>query len=101
MLKKKKSRKIQEQVNELRYYHIDPERLELISRNSVDLKDQLLRNNLRNNGISKKENENWEESEQEIQSLIKDKLEIDENTTIETTHQIKKRTVIIQENPEE
>ena len=75
--------------------------MELISRNTVDLKDQLLRNNLRNNGISKEENETWEESEQEVQSLIKDKLEIAENTVIETTHQIKKGAVIIQENPEE
>ena len=69
----------------------------------VDLVDRSRRNNPRIDGISEKENETWDEREQEVQSLIKDKLGIAENIVIERAHRIKqkKRAVIIQENPEQ
>ena len=65
--------------------------MELTERKIVDLEDRLRRNNLSIDGISEKENETWDECEQEVQSLIKDKLEIAENIVIERAHRIKKK----------
>ena len=64
----KKVEKIQEQINELWDYQIDPERLELTERKIVDLEDRSRRNNLRFDERSEKENEIWDECEQEVQS---------------------------------
>ena len=72
----KKVEKLQEQINELWDYQVDPERLELTERKTVDLEDKSRRNNLFIDGISEKENETWNECKQEVQSLIKDKLGI-------------------------
>ena len=53
----KKVEKLQEQINELWDYQVDPERLECTERKLVDLEDLSRRNNLRIDGISEKENE--------------------------------------------
>ena len=82
----KKVEKLQEQINELWDYQVDPERLELTERKTVDLEDKSRRNNLLIDGISEKENESRDECEQEVQSLIKDKLGIAENILIERAH---------------
>ena len=91
----KKIEKLQEQINELWNYQVDPERLELTERKIVDLEDQSRRNNLRIDGISEKENETWDECEQEVQSLIKDKLGVVENIVIERANRIKKKGTVI------
>ena len=88
---KKKVEKLQEQINELWDYQVDPERLEFTERKIVELKDRSRRNNLLVDGITEKENETWDECEQEVQSLIKDKLGIAGNTIIEQAHRIKKK----------
>ena len=77
----KKEEKLQEKINELWDYQVNPERLELRSR----------RNTLRIDGISEKENETWDKCKQEVQSLVKDKLGIAENIVIERAYQIKKK----------
>ena len=88
----KKVEKLQEQINELWDYQIYPERLEFIERKIVEREDRSRRNNLGGiDGITEKENETWDECEQEIQSLIKDKLRIAENIIIERAHRIKKK----------
>ena len=87
----KKVVELQEQINELWNYQVDPERLELTERKIVDLEDRSRKNNLRIDGISEKENETWDECEQEVQLLIKDKLGIAENIVIERAHRIKKK----------
>ena len=53
----KKVEKLQEQINELLDYQVDPERLECTERKLVDLEHLSRRNNLRIDGISEKENE--------------------------------------------
>ena len=88
---KKKVEKPQEQINELWDYQVDPERLEFTERKIVDLENQSRRNNLRLDGKSEKKNETWDECEQDVQSLIKDKLRIGENMVIERVHRIKKK----------
>ena len=87
----KKVEKLQEQINELWDYQVDPERLEFTERKIVELEDRSRRNNLRIDGITEKGNETWDECEQEVQSLIKDKLGIAENIIIEQAHRIKKK----------
>ena len=87
----KKVEKLQEQINELWDYQADPERLESTERKIVELEDQSRRTNLHSDGISEIENETWDECEQEVQSLIKDKLGIAENIVIERAHRIKKK----------
>ena len=74
----KKVEKLQEQINDLFDYQADFERLEFTERKIVELEDRSRRNNLRIDGITEKENETWDECEQEVQSLIKDKLGIAE-----------------------
>ena len=54
----------------------------------VDLEDRSRRNNLRIDGKSEKENETWNECQQEVQSLIKEKQGIAKNIVIERPHQI-------------
>ena len=67
----KKVEKLKEQINELLWhYQVDPKRLEFTDRKIIDLEDRSRRNNLRIDGISKNENETWDEYEQEVQSLI-------------------------------
>ena len=68
--------------------------MEFTERKTVELEDRSRRNNLRIDGIAEKENETWNECEQEVQSLITDKLGIAENIVIERAHRIKKK-----ENP--
>ena len=86
-----KVEKLQKQINELWDYQVDPERIEFTERKIVDLDDQSRKNNLSIDGISEKENETWDECEQEVQSLIQDKLGIAENIVIERAHRIKKK----------
>ena len=79
----KKVEKLQEQINDLFDYQADFERLEFTERKIFELEDRSRRTNLRTDGISEIENETWDECEQEVQSLIKDKLGIAENIVIE------------------
>ena len=87
----KKVEKLQEQIIELWDYQVDPERWEFTERKIVELEDRSRRNNPRIDGITENENETWDECEQEVQSLIKDKLGIAENIVIERVHRIKKK----------
>ena len=87
----KKVGKLQEQINELWGYQVDAERLEFTERKIVELEDRSRRNNLRIDGITEKENKTWDECEQEVQPLIKDKLGIAENIVIERANQITKK----------
>ena len=85
----KKVEKLQKQINKLWDYQVDPERLEFTERKVVELEDRSRWNNLCIDGITEKENETWDKCEQEVQSLIKDKLGISENIVIERAYRIK------------
>ena len=87
----KKVDKLQEQINELWDYQVDSERLKFTDRKIVELEDRSRGNNLRIDGLTEKENETRNECEQEVQSLIKDKLGIIGNIVIERAHRIKKK----------
>ena len=85
----KKVEKLQEQINELWDYQVDPERMKFIERKIAELEDRSRRNNLRIDRITEKENETLDECEQEVQSLIKDKMGIAENIVIERAQRVK------------
>ena len=51
-----------------------PWKIRIYRKKIVGFEDRSRKNNLRNDGITEKENETWDECEQEVQSLIKDKL---------------------------
>ena len=57
----KKVEKLQEQINELWDYQVDPERSEFTERKIVELEDRSRRNNLRIDGITENENGTWDE----------------------------------------
>ena len=86
-----KVEKLQQQIHELWDYQVDAERLEFTERKIVELEDRSRTNNLGIDGITEKKNKIWDECEQEVQSLIIDKLGIAENIVIERAHQIKKK----------
>ena len=50
----KKVEKLQEQINELWDYQVDPERLGFTERKIIELEDRSRRNNLRIDGITEK-----------------------------------------------
>ena len=87
----KKVEKLQKQINELCDYQVGPKRLEFTERKIVESEDWSRRNNLHIDGITEKENKTWDDCEQEVQSLIKDKLGIAENIVTERAHRIKKK----------
>ena len=95
----RKVEKLEEQINDIWDYQVDPERLKFTKIKIVELEDRSRRNNLPIDGITEKENETWDECEQEVQSLIKDKLKHRNRTS--TPNKEKKRTVKIQENPQQ
>ena len=94
----RKVEKLEEQINEIWDYQVDPERLKFTKIKIVELEDRSRWNNLPIDGITEKENENWDECEQEVQWLIKNKLGIAENIVTERAHRIKKKGN--SENPE-
>ena len=63
--------------------------MEFTEKKAVELEDLSRRNNLHIDGITEKENETWDECEQEVQSLIREKLGIAENIVIQRAHRIK------------
>ena len=70
--------------------------------NRIDeLEDRNRRNNIRIDGLVENENENWEETEEKVQKIIKEDLGIEEEVIIERAHRTgrkmnnrSKRTVV-------
>ena len=56
----------------------------------IVLGDQSRRNNLRIDGIMKRANETWEDSEKELDTLFKESLGIEEEVVTERAHRMKK-----------
>ena len=67
---------------------MDPEE---VSSKLIKLEDRSHRNNLRIDGIEEKPNETWEECEENVQQMIKEKLGITEPIEIGRCHRISKQ----------
>ena len=62
-----------------------------VSSKLIELEDRSRRNNLRIDGIEEVPNETWEECEESVQEIIREKLGINENIEIDRCHRMKKQ----------
>lgn len=56
------------------------------------LEDRNRRNNLRVDGLKENENETWEETEEKVHSLLRDKLQLQDSIVIERAHRMGKKS---------
>ena len=64
---------------------------EQVSSKLIELEDRSRRNNLRIDGIEENPNETWDECEESVQEIIKEKLGITEPIEIDRCHRMSKR----------
>ena len=55
----------------------------------IDLEDRSRRNNLRVDGIKERPNETWKDCENELRTLFKESLGIEDEVVIERAHRVK------------
>lgn len=67
---------------------LDPED---VSSKLIELEDRSRRNHLRIDGIEEVPNETWEECEESVQEMIREKLGINENIEIDRCHRMQKQ----------
>ena len=79
---------IETELQEFYNNQIDPEYIYI---KLVDLEDRSRRCNLRIDGVTEKKGETWEQCEEEIQNVFKEKLGL-ENINIERAHRSKGKT---------
>ena len=84
--------KLHQQINNLNQciYHSNQE-AKFLKDKLRTLEDRNRRNNLRIDGMKENDNESWEQSEQKVKDLIKEKLAIEEDIMIERAHRIGKK----------
>ena len=80
--------KTETELQEFYNNQIDPEYVYI---KLVDLEDRSRRWNLRIDGVTEKKGETWEQCEEEIQNIFKEKLDL-ENINIERAHRSKGKT---------
>ena len=81
-------KKMETELQEFYDNQIDPD---YIYNKLVDLEDRCRRCNLRIDGVTEKKGETWEQCEEEIQNVFKEKLGL-ENINIERAHHSKGKT---------
>ena len=77
---------IERRVQEMYDYQLDPT---FIEDKLIDLEDRSRRNNLRVDGIKERPNETWGDCENELHTLFKESLGIEEKVVIERAHRVK------------
>ena len=82
-----KLKDLEKNVKDIEEDLLDPEE---VSSKLIELEDRSRRNNLRIDGIEEKPNETWEECEENVQQMIKEKLGITEPIEIDRCHRISK-----------
>ena len=83
-----KLKDLEKNVKDIEEDLLDPEE---VSSKLIELEDRSRRNNLRIDGIEEKPNETWEECEENVQQMIKEKLGITEPIEIDRCHRISKQ----------
>ena len=83
-----KLKDLEKNVKDIEKDLLDPEE---VSSKLIELEDTSRRNNLRIDGIEEKPNEIWEECEENVQQMTKEKLGITEPIEIDRCHRISKR----------
>ena len=77
---------IESHVQEMYDCQLDPD---FIEDKLIDLEDRSRRNNLRVDGIKERPNETWEDCENELHTLFKESLGIEEEVVIERAHRVR------------
>ena len=77
---------IENLVQEMYDYQLDPS---FIEDKLIDLEDRSRRNNLRVDGIKERPNETWEDCENELHTLFKESLGIEEEVVTERANRVK------------
>ena len=77
---------IERRVREMYDYQQDPT---FIEDKLIDLEDRSRRNNLRVDGIKERPNGTWEDCQNELHTLFKESLGIEEKVVIEKAHSVK------------
>ena len=85
---KEKAEHLDEQIREIYEWQLYPG---YVHNKLVDLEDGPKRNNLRIDGIKKKDGEIWEDCEAEVENLFREKLYIEDKIIIERAHRAKKK----------
>ena len=83
-----KLKDLEKNVKDINEDLLDPEE---VSSKFIELEDRSRTNNLRIDGIEEKPNETWEECEENVQEMIKEKLGIMEPIEIDRSHRMSKR----------
>ena len=82
-----KLKDLEKNVKDIEEDLLDPEE---VSSKLIELEDRSRRNNLCTDGIAEKPNKTWEECEENVQEMIKEKLGITEHIEIDRCHRITK-----------
>lgn len=85
---KKDIERLKKNVGEIERDLLDPED---VSKKLIELEDRSRRNNLRIDGIQESDDESWEKCEEDLQNIIKDKLDIDKEIEIDRCHRAGKK----------
>ena len=73
---------------------LDPE--DIINK-LTELEDRSRRNNLLIDGIAEANNGSWENGEEQLQKIIKEKLKIEKNIEIDVTEQVKNKATVLEQ----
>ena len=73
---------------------LDPE--DIINK-LTELEDRSRRNNLLIDGIAEANNGSWENCEEQLQKIIKEKLKIEKNIEIDVTEQVKNKATVLEQ----
>ena len=78
---------LDEKVEEIYYYQIDPDEVE---KKLTDLEDHSRRSNLRVDGVAEENGKSWDDCEQKVKEVFMDKLELENDIIIERAHRARK-----------
>ena len=81
---------LEEKVDEIFDYQIDPDEVE---KKLTNLEDRSRKNNLQIDGVAEENGETWDDCERKVKKIIMDKLELENDIIIERAHRAKKKQI--------
>ena len=78
---------LEEKVDEIYDYQIDPDEVE---KKLTNLEDRSRKNNLQIDGVAEENGETWDDCERKVKEIIIDKLELENDIITERAHRAKK-----------
>ena len=81
---------LEEKVEEIYDYQIDPDEVE---KKLTDLEDRSRRNNLQIDGVPEENDESWDDSERKFKEIFLDKLELENYILFKGLIELKKKQI--------